>query len=72
MKVFTTHHDKILSWQWLLTQVWGTSYRSHIHCLHVSVAQLRRKLEVDPGRPSLIVTVPGVGYRFTWEQEHSA
>jgi two-component system KDP operon response regulator KdpE len=30
----------------------------------VYVAGLRRKLEPDPVRPTLIITEPGVGYRF--------
>src|SRR5260370_2089961 len=72
LKVFITRRDKILTMQLLLSQVWGTGYGSDIHCLHVYIAQLRSKIELDPGRPRLIVNVPGVGYRFACEQEHSA
>jgi two-component system KDP operon response regulator KdpE len=32
--------------------------------LRVFIGQLRRKVEADPDRPSLIVTEPGVGYRL--------
>ena len=32
--------------------------------LRVYVNQLRQKLEADPGRPALIITEPGVGYRL--------
>jgi len=35
-----------------------------VHYLRVFVASLRRKIEADPTRPRLIVTEPGVGYRF--------
>jgi two-component system, OmpR family, KDP operon response regulator KdpE len=72
LKVFITHRDKILSRQLLLSQVWGIAYESDIHCLHVYIAQLRHKIEVDPSRPRLIVNVPGVGYRFICEQDQSA
>jgi two-component system KDP operon response regulator KdpE len=72
LKVLITHRDKILTRQLLLSQVWGTGYQSDIHCLHVFIAQLRRKIEADPGRPRLIVSVPGVGYRLSCEQERSA
>jgi two-component system KDP operon response regulator KdpE len=72
LKVLVTHRNKVLTRQLLLSQVWGTGYQSHIHCLHVFIAQLRRKIEADPGRPRLIVNIPGVGYRFTCEQERSA
>ena len=40
---------------------------THTHdtaCLRVYVNQLRQKLEADPGRPALIITEPGVGYRL--------
>jgi two-component system, OmpR family, KDP operon response regulator KdpE len=72
LKVFITHRDKILSRQLLLSQVWGVGYESDIHCLHVYIAQLRRKIEVDPGQPRVIVNVPGVGYRLICEKEQSA
>ena len=71
LKVLITHRDKILTRQLLLSQVWGTGYASDSRCLHVFIAQLRRNIEADPGRPRLIVCVPGVGYRFTCEQERS-
>jgi two-component system, OmpR family, KDP operon response regulator KdpE len=72
LKVLITHRDNILSKQSLLAQVWGTDYGSDSHCLHVYIAQLRRKIEVDPSRPRLIVNVPGVGYRLVCDQERSA
>ena len=72
LKVLITDRDKVLTRQLLLSQVWGTGYESDIHCLHVFIAQLRRKIEADSSRPGLIVSVPGVGYRLRCEQEHSA
>lgn len=48
----------------LLTEVWGPSYENQSHYLRVFVAQLRRKLEVDPRHPRHFVTEPGVGHRF--------
>lgn len=72
LKVLITHRDKVLTRQLLLSQVWGTGYQSDIHCLHVFIAQLRRKIEADPGRPRLIVSTPGVGYRLSCDQECSA
>jgi two-component system KDP operon response regulator KdpE len=47
LKVHITHRDKVLTRQLLLSQVWGTGYESYIHCLHVFIAQLRRKIEAD-------------------------
>jgi len=34
------------------------------------MAQLRRKLEPDPGRPRHLVTEPGLGYRFKPDEKH--
>ena len=48
----------------LLGAVWGTSYAGQVEYLWVYVGRLRAKLETDPNAPEVIVTVPGVGYRF--------
>jgi two-component system KDP operon response regulator KdpE len=50
--------------QQLFDAVWGRSHGDAQQYLRVFVAHLRRKLERDPLRPALIVTEPGVGYRF--------
>lgn len=56
---------KVVTHQQALTHVWGPEHREYVEYLRVYIRQLRQKLEVDPQRPSLIQTVPGVGYRFT-------
>ncbi len=48
----------------LLTEVWGPAYDTQTNYLRVHLAAIRRKLEVDPARPVLFVTEPGMGYRF--------
>jgi two-component system KDP operon response regulator KdpE len=67
LKVFITHRGKILTRQMLLNEVWGTKAHARTHSLHVYVAQLRQKIEPVLERPRFILTVPGVGYRFTDE-----
>ena len=59
-----SHAGEALTHDALLTRVWGQEYRSETHYLKVYVARLRDKLEDEPARPRLIVTVRGVGYRF--------
>ena len=56
---------KVVTHQQALTHVWGAEHREYIEYLRVYVRQLRQKLETDPQQPSLIQTVPGVGYRFS-------
>jgi two-component system KDP operon response regulator KdpE len=48
----------------LLTAVWGPASADATNYLRVYVNQLRKKIETDPSQPRLIVTEPGVGYRF--------
>jgi len=67
LKVFLTHRGKILTRQMLLTQMWGEQAEGRAHSLHVHIAQLRRKIEPAPQQPRFILTIPGVGYRFTEE-----
>jgi two-component system KDP operon response regulator KdpE len=51
----------------LLRSVLGNGYEDAIGSLRVYIASLRKKLEVDPSEPTLIVTEPGVGYRLKAE-----
>jgi two-component system response regulator RegX3 len=48
--------------------VWGPSYFGDTKTLDVHIKRLRQKLEPDPSRPKLIVTVRGLGYKFVDEQ----
>jgi len=51
----------------LLHEVWGPGYEQETGYLRVHLASIRRKLEPDPGAPSLFVTEAGLGYRFNPE-----
>jgi two-component system, OmpR family, KDP operon response regulator KdpE len=48
----------------LLRTVLGESYADANATLRVHIASLRKKIEPDPGRPRIIVTEPGIGYRL--------
>ena len=48
----------------LIDRVWGSDYVGDTKTLDVHVKRLRAHLEEDPGKPQLIATVRGVGYRF--------
>ncbi|MBX7190422.1 MAG: response regulator [Sandaracinaceae bacterium] len=58
------HAGKVLTHRHILKEVWGPTYASQSHYVRVHMAELRKKIEVDPSRPKLIVTEPGVGYRL--------
>ena len=55
---------KTLTHRQLFQAVWGNSHGDAQQYLRVHVRSLRRKIEADPVRPKLIITEPGVGYRF--------
>lgn len=55
---------KVFTHGQLLRAVWGEDRADEIQYLRVFVGHLRQKLEADPASPSLILTVPAVGYRF--------
>jgi two-component system, OmpR family, KDP operon response regulator KdpE len=64
LRAFLRHRGKTLTHRQLFREVWATSSGDPQQYLRVYVANLRRKLEPDSVRPALIITEPGVGYRF--------
>ena len=54
-----------LSRSQILEQVWGYDDVESERTVNVHIRRLREKVELDPSKPSLILTVPGVGYRLT-------
>ena len=48
----------------LISEVWGPSYFGDTKTLDVHVKRLREKIERDPSKPTHIVTVRGLGYKF--------
>lgn len=64
LTLLARNSGKVLTHRQILTEVWGPAYATQTHYLRVYTAQLRRKLEADPARPRILITEPGVGYRF--------
>ena len=62
-----TNAGRVLPHEELLKKVWGDEYRDEVHYLKVYVGRLRTKLERDPAKPELILTVRGVGYQLPAE-----
>lgn len=53
----------------LLAKVWGPEYRDDLQYLRVWVSRLRHKIELDPAEPTIIKTLPGIGYKFEQTEE---
>ncbi len=64
LDILLRNPDKLITQQQLLTEVWGPAYAKEANYLRVYMAQLRRKLETEPGNPRHLITEPGMGYRF--------
>lgn len=64
LRYFLEHQGATLSRTELLEAVWGYTTVPFTRTVDVHVANLRRKLEDDPARPSMILTIHGLGYKF--------
>jgi two-component system KDP operon response regulator KdpE len=56
--------DRVLTHQSILSNVWGFAEMDHVEYLRVYIGQLRKKLETNPDEPQVLLTEPGIGYRF--------
>ena len=57
------HEGKVLTHKHLLTKAWDSG-DADVHALRVHIRHLRQKIEENPEQPVLVLTEPGVGYRF--------
>ena len=64
LKFFMQNSGKALTHAQILKNVWGVGYQNDTKILRVFVNQIRKKIEIDPNRPKLLITISGVGYRF--------
>jgi two-component system, OmpR family, alkaline phosphatase synthesis response regulator PhoP len=64
LRYFVEHPGATLSRDVLLKEVWGYNAEAFTRTVDVHVASLRQKLEDDPKKPSMFVTVLGLGYKF--------
>jgi two-component system KDP operon response regulator KdpE len=65
LKYFMTNPDIPVSHMKLLQAIWGPDYGNEVEYLRVFINQLRKKVEVDPSNPKLLVTEPWVGSRLS-------
>jgi two-component system alkaline phosphatase synthesis response regulator PhoP len=61
---FAEHQGMTLSRDELLREVWGHEAGTFTRTVDVHVASLRQKLERVPKKPEMIITIPGLGYKF--------
>ncbi|MBV9075763.1 MAG: response regulator transcription factor [Acidobacteria bacterium] len=64
LRYLAEHIGVTLSRDRILRHVWGYESDTFTRTVDVHISSLRQKLEDDPKKPELIVTVPGVGYKL--------
>jgi two-component system KDP operon response regulator KdpE len=64
LRVLVRNRGRLMTHRALLGEVWGPEYGDDVQTLRTHIARLRGKVEGDGQGPRVIVTDPGVGYRF--------
>ena len=64
LELLLTNAGRVLTRDALIDQVWGSDYVGDTKTLDVHVKRLRSKIEDDPSKPSRIVTIRGLGYKY--------
>jgi len=62
--LFLKNIGKVLTIRYILNEIWGTSNTENAQSLRVFVGSLRKKTQLEPSKPDLILTESGVGYRM--------
>ena len=66
--LLTKNIGKVLTHDYMVKEIWGP-YADEKQTLRVNMANIRRKIEKNPGEPQYILTEMGVGYRMAEELE---
>ncbi len=64
LKFFVQNHDRVISREELLNEVWGYQNYPSTRTVDNHILRLRQKLEKDPAHPLHFKTVHGAGYKF--------
>ncbi len=64
LRLLAVNIGKVVTQPQLLREVWGPMAEENSHYLRVYMRHLRKKIEIDPASPKLLVNEPGIGYRL--------
>jgi two-component system response regulator RegX3 len=65
LELLLRNAGRVMTRDLIIDRIWGADYVGDTKTLDVHIKRLRGRIEVDPRDPALIVTVRGVGYKFT-------
>ena len=64
---FASHPGRVYNRSQLLDKVWGYGHDGYEHTVNSHINRLRSKIETNPAKPRYVLTVWGVGYKFSDE-----
>jgi len=64
LKYFVAHPGEIVTRETLLDRIWGYEKYPSTRTIDIHISKLRKKLEVDPAKAKILLSVYGAGYRF--------
>jgi two-component system KDP operon response regulator KdpE len=64
LALLAKNEGRVLTHQYILKNIWGSTFTEQTQYLRVFVAQLRKKIEDNPSIPKVLITESGIGYRF--------
>ena len=68
---FASHPGRVYTRSQLLSSVWGYGHDGYEHTVNSHINRLRAKIESDPAAPEYVLTVWGVGYKFSPDLQNS-
>lgn len=64
LKVLYDHKNKIVTFDQLLSKVWGDNYQGYENTLMAHIRKVRQKIEANPSKPVHLITIKGLGYQL--------
>lgn len=65
LKLLSTYPGKVLTYDFIMKELWGPKLNNSNQILRVNMANLRRKIESNPAEPMYLFTEVGVGYMLS-------
>jgi two-component system, OmpR family, alkaline phosphatase synthesis response regulator PhoP len=68
LRLFASNPGRVFPRKYLLEKIWDYSYEGYDRTIDSHINRLRSKIEENPENPQMVLTVWGIGYKFTDEQ----
>ncbi len=68
LRLFASNPGRVFPRKYLLEKIWDYSYEGYDRTIDSHINRLRAKIEENPENPQMVLTVWGIGYKFTDEQ----